>query len=312
MIETAGMKKYRLFLGGGFFDMRNGKTYPIWFAIGALVIYTALFVVPSLIGIGYSFTDWSAYTTDLHFIGFDNFKLIFSADENYMKIIKNTLMFTLLTTILKNVLGLLLAVLLTKSVKVLNFHRGVMFMPSVLSTLIIGLVFSSILNPATGILNTFLRAIGLDALALQWLTSPKYAFGTVIAVDVWRGTGYIMTILIAGIMSISSEYYEAASIDGASGIQKFFKITLPLLMPTLATTTVLNVIYGLKVFDMIYALTNGGPGDATTEVLYTEVFKKFGTGQYAVGTALSSVMFIFMLVIGFFMIRVMTAGEVEE
>ena len=292
--------------------MRNGKTYPIWFAIGALIVYTALFVVPSLIGIGYSFTDWSAYTTDLHFIGFDNFKLIFSADENYMKIIKNTLMFTLLTTVLKNVLGLLLAVLLTKSVKALNFHRGVMFMPSVLSTLIIGLVFSSILNPATGILNTFFRAIGLDALALQWLTSPKYAFGTVIAVDVWRGTGYIMTILIAGIMSISSEYYEAASIDGASGIQKFFKITLPLLMPTLATTTVLNVIYGLKVFDMIYALTNGGPGDATTEVLYTEVFKKFGTGQYAVGTALSSVMFLFMLVIGFFMIRVMTAGEVEE
>lgn len=306
------MKEYRLFLGGGFFDMRNGKTYPIWFAIGALVIYTALFVVPSLIGIGYSFTDWSAYTTDLHFVGLKNFKLILSADENYMKIIKNTLMFTLLTTILKNVLGLLLAVLLTKSVKLLNFHRGVMFMPSVLSTLILGLVFSSILNPATGILNTFFRAIGLDAFALPWLTSPKYAFGTVIAVDVWRGTGYIMTILIAGIMSISSEYYEAASIDGASGIQKFFKITLPLLMPTLATTTVLNVIYGLKVFDMIYALTNGGPGDATTEVLYTEVFKKFGTGQYAVGTALSSVMFIFMLVIGFFMIRVMTRGEVEE
>lgn len=185
-------------------------------------------------------------------------------------------------------------------------------MPSVLSTLIIGLVFSSILNPSTGILNTFLRAIGLDSLAVQWLTSTKYAFGTVIAVDVWRGTGYIMTILIAGIMSISSDYYEAASIDGASGIQKFFKITLPLLMPTLATTTVLNVIYGLKVFDMIYALTNGGPGDATTEVLYTEVFKKFGTGQYAVGTALSSVMFLFMLVIGFFMIRVMTKGEVEE
>ena len=292
--------------------MRNGKTYPIWFAISALVIYTALFVVPSLIGIGYSFTDWSAYTTDLHFVGLKNFRLIFSADENYTKIITNTLMFTLLTTVLKNVLGLLLAVLLTKSVKMLNFHRGVMFMPSVLSTLIIGLVFSSILNPSTDILNTFLRAIGLDSLAVQWLTSTKYAFGTVIAVDVWRGTGYIMTILIAGIMSISSDYYEAASIDGASGIQKFFKITLPLLMPTLATTTVLNVIYGLKVFDMIYALTNGGPGDATTEVLYTEVFKKFGTGQYAVGTALSSVMFLFMLVIGFFMIRVMTKGEVEE
>ena len=185
-------------------------------------------------------------------------------------------------------------------------------MPSVLSTLILGMIFSSILTPAEGLLNVFLRKIGLDFLALQWLTSPKYAFGTVMAVDIWRGTGYIMTILIAGIMSISTEYYEAASIDGANGVQKFFYITLPLLLPTLATTTVLNVIYGLKVFDMIYALTNGGPGKATTEVLYTIVFKKFGTGQYAVGTALSSVMFIFMLIIGFFMIRVMIRGEVQE
>ncbi len=292
--------------------MHRKKTYPIWFAAGAIILYTVLFVVPSIIGIGYSFTDWSAYTDELHFVGLGNFKVIFSPDENYRKIIMNTLSFTAMTTILKNVLGLAMAVLLTKSVKALNFHRGVMFMPSVLSTLILGMIFSSILNPAEGLLNVFLRKIGLDFLALQWLTSPKYAFGTVIAVDVWRGTGYIMTILIAGILSISSEYYEAASIDGATGWQKFYYITLPLLLPTLATTTVLNVIYGLKVFDMIYALTNGGPGKATTEVLYTIVFKKFGTGQYAVGTALSSVMFLFMLIIGFFMIRVMTKGEVQE
>lgn len=292
--------------------MQKRKTYPIWFAAGALILYTVLFVVPSVIGIGYSFTDWSAYTDELHFVGLENFKVIFSPDENYRKVILNTLSFTFITTIFKNVLGLAMAVLLSKSVKALNFHRGIMFMPSVLSTLILGMIFSSILNPAEGLLNVFLRKIGLDFLALQWLTSPKYAFGTVMAVDIWRGTGYIMTILIAGIMSISTEYYEAASIDGANGAQKFFYITLPLLLPTLATTTVLNVIYGLKVFDMIYALTNGGPGKATTEVLYTIVFKKFGTGQYAVGTALSSVMFIFMLIIGFFMIRVMIRGEVQE
>lgn len=302
----------RLFFGREGSFMHKKKTYPIWFAAGALILYSVLFVVPSIIGIGYSFTDWSAYTDELHFVGLENFKVIFSPDENYRKIIVNTLSFTAITTILKNVLGLAMAVLLTKSVKALNFHRGVMFMPSVLSTLILGMIFSSILNPAEGLLNVFLRKIGLDFLALQWLTSPKYAFGTVIAVDVWRGTGYIMTILIAGILSISSEYYEAASIDGATGWQKFYYITLPLLLPTLATTTVLNVIYGLKVFDMIYALTNGGPGKATTEVLYTIVFKKFGTGQYAVGTALSSVMFLFMLIIGFFMIRVMTKGEVQE
>ena len=292
--------------------MKKSRVYPAYFFLGALLIYLTFVVIPGIIGIGYSFTDWSAYSDELHFVGFDNFKTIFSADENYVKIITNTLLFTFITTIVKNVLGLLLALLLTKRIGLLNFHRGVMFMPSVLSTLIIGMIFTSILNPASGLLNTFLRSIGLDALALPWLTSSKYAFGTVIAVDVWRGVGYIMTILIAGILSISPTYYEAADIDSANAFQKFRYITLPLLLPTLATTTVMNVIYGLKVFDMIYALTNGGPGKATTEVLYTAVFKKFSTGQYAVGTALSSVMFVFMVIVGFFMIRVMTKDEVVE
>lgn len=292
--------------------MNKKKLYPLWFAVGALLIYTVLFVTPSFIGIGYSFTNWSAYTEHLKFVGFDNFKTIFSTDENYLKIISNTLKFTFITTILKNILGLALAVLLTKSIKFLNFHRGVMFMPSILSTLILGMIFTSILEPSKGLLNSFFRGIGLPFLAQKWLTSSEFAFASVIGVDVWRGTGYIMTILIAGILSISPEYYEAAGLDGASGLQKFRYVTLPLLLPTLATTTVLNVIYGLKVFDMIYALTNGGPGKATTEVLYTAVFKKFGTGQYAIGTALSSVMFIFMVIIGFFMIRVMTRNEVQE
>lgn len=292
--------------------MKKSRVYPAYFFLGALLIYLTFVVIPGIIGIGYSFTDWSAYSDELHFVGFDNFKTIFSSDENYVKIITNTLLFTFITTIVKNVLGLLLALLLTKRIGLLNFHRGVMFMPSVLSTLIIGMIFTSILNPASGLLNTFLRSIGLDALALPWLTSSKYAFGTVIAVDVWRGVGYIMTILIAGILSISPTYYEAADIDSANAFQKFRYITFPLLLPTLATTTVMNVIYGLKVFDMIYALTNGGPGKATTEVLYTAVFKKFSTGQYAVGTALSSVMFVFMVIVGFFMIRVMTKDEVVE
>lgn len=292
--------------------MNKNKIYPMWFAVVALLIYSVLFVLPGLIGIGYSFTDWSSYSNQLHFVGLENFKTVFSADENYLKIIKNTLVFTLGTTIIKNILGLALAVLLTKSIRLLNFHRGVMFLPSVLSTLILGMIFTSILNPSSGLLNTFLRDMGLEGLAKPWLTSPHYAFQSVMAVDIWRGTGYIMTILIAGILSISQDYYEACSIDGASSWQKFRFITLPLLLPTLATTTVLNVIYGLKVFDMIYALTNGGPGKATTEVLYTAVFKKFGTGQYAIGTALSSVMFVFMVVIGFFMIRMMTKDEVQE
>ena len=292
--------------------MNKNKLYPWYFMAGALILYSVLFFLPGLIGIGYSFTDWSAYSDKLHFIGLENFRKIFSADENYTKIILNTLSFTFTTTILKNVIGLILALLLTKSVRLLNLHRGIIFMPSVLSTLIIGMLFKSILDAKSGLLNTFLRSIGLGFLAQKWLVSTEYAFGSVMAVDIWRGVGYILTILIAGILSISTEYYEAAEIDGAGGFAKFRYITFPLILPTLATTTVLNVIYGLKVFDMVYALTNGGPGKATTEVLYTAVFKKFGTGQYAVGTALSSVMFVIMVFIGWFMIRIMTKNEVIE
>ena len=130
-------------------------------------------------------------------------------------------------------------------------------------------------------------------------------------VDIWRGTGYIMTMLIAGIAAIPKVYYEAGSIDGANGWQRFRYITLPMLKQTIAVTIVLNVLYGLKVFDIIYALTNGGPGHRT-EVMYTAVFKMMSKGLYAEGTTISSVMFIFMVIIGFFMIKILTKDEVVE
>lgn len=289
--------------------MNKRKIYPTYFILGALIIYTVLYVLPGLIGIGYSFTDWSAFSDELHFVGWSNFKRVFSPDENYTKYLGNTLLFTFVTTIVKNALGLLLAVLLTKRVKLLNFHRAVMYIPSVLSALIAGMIFKSILNPQTGLMNRFLAIIGITG--PKWLTAPDIAFWSVMGVDIWKGTGYIMTIFIAGIMSISPTYYEAASIDGAGPWQKFRSVTLPMLMPTITVTTVLNVIYGLKVFDTVYALTNGGPGYAT-EVLYTSVYKEFGQGRYAIGTTLSSIMFIVMVIVGFFLIRMMTKNEVEE
>lgn len=291
--------------------MKKSKIYPWYFAIEALIIYSALYVLPGLVGIGYSFTDWSSYSTEVHFVGLENFRQILGSNESYMKYIGNTLLFTVVTTVMKTGLALIFALALSKDIKLKNFHRGVMYMPSVLSILIIGLVFTSILNPKTGLLNEFLRTIGMEGLTQKWLTDPKIAFFSVMGVDVWRGTGYIMTILIVGILSISTTYYEAAGIDGAGGWKKFTKITLPLLRPTLAVTVVLNVLYGLKVFDMVYALTNGGPGH-TTEVMYTAVFKQFSQGMYAVGTTISSIMFVFMVIIGFFMIRVITGNEVKE
>lgn len=291
--------------------MNKKKVYPWYFAFGALLLYSLLYVLPGLIGIGYSFTDWSSYSSELHFIGLENFKLIFSPDENFTEYIGNTLLFTAVTTVVKTGLALLFAVILSYGVKMKNFHRAIMYMPSVLSILIIGLLFKSILNPATGLLNSFFRSMGLDFLAQKWLTDPKIAFWSVMGVDIWRGVGYIMTILIVGILAISPTYYEASDIDGANGFQRFWYITLPLLRPTLSVTIVLNVLYGLKVFDMVYALTNGGPGHAT-EVMYTSVYNQFSLGRYGVGTAVSSLMFVFMVIIGFFLIKILTKDEVQE
>ena len=291
--------------------MNKNRIYPTRFVFGALLLYSVLFVLPSVMGLGYSFTDWSVYSDSIHFVGLQNFATAFSADYNYTRMLVNTLRFTLVTTVVKNAVGLALAVLLTKQVKLLNFHRAVMYLPCVLSALIVGMIFKSVLNPKIGLMNTFLRGMGLNFLAGNWLTDSKIAFRSVMAVDIWKGMGYIMTILIAGIMSIPQTYYEAASIDGGSAWQCFRHITLPLLVPTLTVTTVLNVIYGLKVFDMVYSLTNGGPGFAT-EVMYTGVYKEFGLGRYAVGTTLSTIMTLVMLVAGFFMIRHMVKGDGQE
>lgn len=291
--------------------MNNKKLYPWYFAAGAALVYFLLCFLPGVLGIGYSFTDWNNFTIEVNFVGLDNYKQIFEGNSEYITYILNTVMFTIVTTAAKTIVGLALALLLTqKFIKCKNFQRMIIFSPQVMSYLVVGLVFKSMLHPTTGFLNNFLRSIGLDALAKNWLTDLNLVFPSVMTVDTWKGMGYIMVVVIAGLMSISPEYYEAASIDGANFFQKFRCITLPLLKPVLVNVTVLNVTYGLRVFDMIYALTNGGPGNATG-VINTAVYKEFSKGNLAMGTTLSSVLFFFMLAILYFIIKSMENKEVE-
>ncbi|MDG0808138.1 carbohydrate ABC transporter permease [Cohnella rhizosphaerae] len=181
-------------------------------------------------------------------------------------------------------------------------------MPSVIPMLVVGIIFKSIYEPQHGLINEALRAIGLSSWTQHWLSDVRWAFKSVIAVDVWKGAGYIMVILLAGLQAISSSYYEAADIDGAGFWKKLRYITLPLLMPSLTVTTVLNLLYGLKIFDTVYVLTNGGPGYAT-DVVYTQVFSQFSLGSYGVGTALITVLFVIMTLMGFFAVKLMSREE---
>jgi len=288
------------------------KHYPFYFLVPVLVLYFVFFILPSLLGIGYSFTDWSTYSDQISYIGLDNFRRIFSPGENYLAYMGNTLIFTAVTIILKTVIGLALAILLSEGVKrFANFYRLAIYLPAVLPTLVVALIFRSILHPATGALNMFLRSIGLDVLALPWLIDARLALYSVIGVDTWKGVGYITVILLAGLQTIPRDYYEAAEIDGAGFWARLWHVTLPMLMPAIVVITVLNVLYGLRVFDIVYALTNGGPGYAT-EVIYTEIFKAFSMGQYGLGTALSTVMFVVLLVAGYFVIRLLERSSGQE
>jgi raffinose/stachyose/melibiose transport system permease protein len=287
------------------------RIYPFYFSLGALALYTLLMVIPGLMGIYLSFTDWNRYSPDINFVGFKNFELIFS-QKNYWDSILNTIIFTAATIILKTVIALLLALLLSKGLKrFFNFHRVIIYLPAVIPMIVVGIVFRSILHPSTGILNEFLRFLGLDILAQSWLTNPNIALYSVISVDTWKGVGYIMVILIAGLQVIPPEYYEAAQIDGANQWDELWNITLPLLTPALTVTTVLNFLYGLKVFDVIWVLTNGGPGYAT-ETVYTVVFKEFSKGRYGISTALSTLLFVIMSICGYWLIKAMRGNETES
>jgi raffinose/stachyose/melibiose transport system permease protein len=292
--------------------MKRRNQYPLYFVLPALVLYVVFFIIPSVSGIGFAFTDWNSYRSDVNFVGLENFEKIFSSDEAYLSYFSNTVLFTINTSVLKLVFGLALALLLNEGMKrFVHLYRTIIYLPAVLPTLVVALIFKSILNPGTGLLNTFLRSIGADDLARPWLVDPHIALWSVIGVDTWKGVGYIMVILLAGLQTIPREYYEAAEVDGANAWARFRHITLPMLMPAIVVVTVLNVLYGLRVFDIVYALTNGGPGYAT-EVLSTGIFRAFSQGLYGLGTAITSILFIILIVAGYFVIRLLQRGPVRE
>ena len=285
------------------------NAYPTWFAAGALVLFGVFVLLPSVLGLGFAFTDWNSYSSDLNWVGLDNFAAIFDPNSTYFSAIENTVLFTVATIILKTVIGLALAVLLTSGVRRFAYlFRAIIYLPAVLPMVAVGIVFKSVLDPDAGMLNTTLRFVGLGGLAQQWLTDISLALWSVIGVDTWKGAGYIMVILIAGLLVIPRDYYEAASIDGATGWQAFRYITMPLLRPVLAVTTVLNLLYGLRVFDIVYVLTNGGPGYATSTV-YSTVFDAFSLGQWGVATALSSVFVVVGVILSFVVLRVLRQSE---
>ncbi|NYD67534.1 carbohydrate ABC transporter permease [Agromyces atrinae] len=260
--------------------------YPTWFFIPSGVLYVILFAVPTFASFYFSLTRWSLF--DIEFIGFDNFVTFFS-EPMLVQGFTNTFIYGFITSALKVVLGLGLGVLLTSQIAARGYLRSVIFFPVLVSTIGIGITFKVLMDPFDGLINQTLATIGIQGPG--WLTDPAWALFSVALVDVWKGVGIATLIYIAGIAAIPQEYYEAAKVDGAGAWKNFWHITLPLVRPATATVVLLSLIGGLRSFELIWAMTKGGPG-FTSDVIASVIYKQYQAGFYGLSTAGNVVLFL--------------------
>ncbi|GIE98527.1 carbohydrate ABC transporter permease [Paractinoplanes rishiriensis] len=285
--------------------VRAKSPYSNWFYLPAAVIYGVLFVVPTLTAFYFSLTRWSIF--DSKFTGFDNY-VTFFREPALVSSLWHTLVYAVVTSGLKVVLGLLLAILLTSQIVARGYLRSVVFFPVLVSTIGVGLTFTILMNPERGLINQSLAVLGIEGPG--WLTDPSYALLSVALVDVWKGVGLATLIYIAGIVSIPQEYFEAAKVDGAGAWAGFRNIVLPLARPATVTVVILSLIGGLRSFDLIWAMTRGGPG-FTSDVIASVIYKQYQAGFYGLSTAGNVVLFVVVTAIVLPLSRFLNRKEVE-
>jgi raffinose/stachyose/melibiose transport system permease protein len=277
--------------------------YPYWFLIIPAVIYTVFFVLPTFSSFYYSFTRWDLFTSK--WIGVKNYQTFFQ-EQALVIGLRNTLIYAVLTSGLKVVLGMALALLLTSKIIARGYLRSVIFFPVLVSAIGVGLTFTVLLDPERGLVNAALGAAGIGGPG--WLTNPSLALFSVALVDIWKGVGLATVIYIAGLVSIPSEYYEAAEVDGASKWEVFRNIMLPLARPATASVITLSLIGGLRSFELIWTMTKGGPGFAS-DVIASVIYKQYQAGFYGLSTAGSVVLFLLVTIIVVPLTRWLNRGE---
>ena len=285
--------------------MDKKKIYSNWFIVPAMVIFTVFFLLPMVISFFFSMTVWDF--NSFTFCGFDNFKTFFSDSSLYSSVI-NTLIYAIPTCGLKLIIAFFLAVFLTSKIKTKNFLRSVVFFPNLISTIAVGITFCALMHPSKGLINQVITMLG--GTGMDWLGNTKTALYAVILTDVWKGVGVATVIFIAGMQSIDKTYYEAASIDGATAWEQLKAITVPLSRPAMNSVIILAFIGGMRTFDLIWAMTGGGPGYAT-EVMASTVYKQYAAGFYGLSTAGNVLMFAVIALLAFPLQKFLLSKEAE-
>ncbi|MBU9726255.1 carbohydrate ABC transporter permease [Diplocloster modestus] len=290
--------------------MKN-KISPYLLVAPILIVFTGIIIIPAIEGFRISLTDWDGVYSIPNFIGFDNYKK-FLMDDGFYKSLWVTLRFAVVIIVVQNGLSIFLAIMLSKDRVINSIARSVFFIPTLLTMIVIGLIFSYIFSPTFGPINQLAKSLGLDAVAnIDWFGNVNFAFITIVVASVWQGLGYSMIIYIGGLKNIPSDYYESAYIDGVTPWKKFRYITFPLLAPAVTVNMLMSVINGLKIFDIPFAMTQGGPADATKTVaimLYKDAFYGRSAGYAA---AESFVLLILVFVISALQTRYFRSKEVN-
>ena len=268
---------------------------PWWFGLPAMVLFAFVVLVPSARGVYFAFTDWDGLDPDFSVVGLANFGEMFD-DPAAMQAIRHTLMIAVAITIIQNGFGLLLALGVNTLIKSRNVLRVFLFAPAVVTPIVTAYLWRNLLGP-DGAVNSLLNAVGLGSWQQDWLGDPQLALWSVVGVIVWQFGGYSMVIFLAGLQSVPKEIHEAAAIDGTGPIRRFWSITRPLLAPAFTINLMLSIIGGIKLFDQVYALTNGGPGHAT-DTISTLIYKDaFTLGEFGYSIALAVVLTIIVAIV---------------
>ena len=262
-------------------------------AFPAIAIYSFLYLYPALSNLLYSTQRWDGVTKP-KFVGLTNFVHLLTYDDLFRKVLGNNIRFTLIVVVLQTCLGLLFATFLTKNTKTTIFLRTVYFFPTILSSVSVGLIWTFLYDPNYGFINATLKAIGLDKFALNWLGDSKYSLYAVAFTQIWFHTGQMVVIYVAGLQQIPAELYEAAEVDGATRWQQFKNVTWPMALPTTAVVVAYTTIQTFRAFDLIYAMTQGGPLNSS-DLLVTMVYNTAFVG-YKFGYAATQTIFLVILV----------------
>jgi ABC-type sugar transport system permease subunit len=282
---------------------------PYLWVLPAILLYGLFNTVPLVAGIWLSLLRWDGIEPP-RFIGLRNFQRLFR-DEKLAAALLHNVQYAVGTVGGKVVLSLFLALLLNQALRGRGFYRTALFMPVVMSFVVVGILWTWIYNDSFGIVNNLLRAVGLDALALDWLGNPRVALWSLIAVDIWKWYGFHMVIFLAGLQTIPAELYEAARVDGASRLRQLRSITLPLLKPVMTVNVTLSLLGAMNVFDIPFVMTQGGPGDATNVLALHIYIQAFKFNRIGYGTALSYTLFVLVTVIALAQLKLLTRDDTE-